>query len=434
MQRREFLKNTTGTLAGASALLSGGLVATAENGNSDSKKKVKVAVVGLGGRGRYHTTLLAAYPEVEIVALCEPIRERVENAAKICTEAGKNAPKIFCGDETTWEKMFNEVPCDAVIIATNWESHAEIALGALKRKCYVGAEVPIALSVDECWKLVDASEKYETPCMMLENWSFRRDNLAVLNMIRLGLFGEIMHAHCAYSHDCTEATFFDRNTGKARRQAEILQSHNRNFYPTHALGPVLSWLDINVGDRFTEIYSVATAARGVNAYLKSRFGEEHPQAKTGFKQGDIVTSVLKTAKGKTVVLNLDMFLPRPYANRWLVQGTGGIYDEEKGSIYLRDVSPRKDQWEPWQPYEEKYNHRYWETVHEGGHGGVDPLQMRLFIDAVLAKTQTPLDVYDSVVMSAVVGLSEESIAKNLPVEFPDFTRGKWQTRRPRFAL
>jgi len=270
---------------------------------------------------------------------------------------------------------------------------------------------------------------------MLENWSFRQDNLALLNMKRLGMLGEIVHCHCAHSHDCIDHWFFDSKTGEQKWPAEYLLKYNRDQYPTHSVGPVISWMDINRGDIFTEITSTATASKSINAYFKRRFGNDHPNANLKYKQGDIVTSVLKTKMGKTLVINYDMQLPRPYSNRWMLQGTEGVYYEEKNSIYLVDKSPKYHEWEPWKPYQEKYNHRWWQKDPSSqSHGGTDFVMLSRFIEAVAAKGPTPIDVYDSAVMTAIVELSGISIERNAAVEFPDFTRGKWQTNAPYFAL
>ncbi|MCL2305156.1 MAG: Gfo/Idh/MocA family oxidoreductase [Planctomycetaceae bacterium] len=433
MKRRDFLKYSTITTGAGVIAASLPWETTAQAATSEEPKKIRLAMFGLGNRGTGLMRMLLSFPDIEVVAVCDLFKAAADQAAKICVDAGKPAPTVYADDEKAWQKLLEKEKIDLAIIASGWPTHAEISLAALQKGIYVGCEVPIATSIEDCWKLVEATEKNKTPCMMLENWSFRQDNLAVLNMIRLGLFGEIMHAHCAYSHDCRDYFYYD-GSGKERWQIQYFKKYNRNFYPTHALGPILSWLDINVGDRFTEIYSVATPAKGVNLRMKQRFGADHPGATMEFPQGDVVTSILKTALGKTVVLNLDVQLPRPYANRWMVQGTKGIYDEEKGSIYLEGVSPKAVEWELFAPYQEKYNHRFWTKEYVGGHGGTDGCELRQLVDAVAAGRPTPLDVYDSVTMSAVVELSGISIAENRPVEFPDFTKGAWKTRRPYFAL
>ncbi|MCL2118216.1 MAG: Gfo/Idh/MocA family oxidoreductase [Planctomycetaceae bacterium] len=433
MKRRDFLRNSAMAAGAGVAAASMTWETAAQTAAPEESKKVRLAVIGTGGRGTGQLRNLLAFPEIEVVAVCDLVKAAAERAAKVCTDAGKPAPMVYADDEKAWQRLLDKERIDLAVIASGWPTHAEISLAALQKGVYVGCEVPIATSVEDCWKLVEASEQSKTPCMMLENWSFRQDNLAILNMIRLGLFGEMMHAHCAYSHDCRDYFYYDANGGE-RWQLQYFKKYNRNFYPTHALGPILSWLDINAGDRFTEIYSVATPAKGVNIRMKQRFGDDHPGATTAFPQGDVVTSILKTALGKTVVLNLDVQLPRPYANRWMVQGTKGIYDEEKESIYLEGISPKPGEWEPAAPYQEKYNHRFWDTEYVGGHNGTDGCELRQLVDAVAAKQQTPLDVYDSVTMSAVVELSGISIAENRPIAFPDFTKGAWKTRKPCFAI
>jgi predicted dehydrogenase len=372
---------------------------------------------------------------IEIAAVCDLTQAKADNAADYCVKAGKPRPNVYCRDENTWKELLDKEKLDCVIIATYWDSHAAIALHAMKNGIYPGIEVPAALTVEDTWELVETSEKTGIPCMMLENWSFRQDNLAALNMKRQGMFGEIVHCHCAHSHDCIDHWFFDSATGAQKWPAEYLLKYNRDQYPTHSVGPILSWMDINCGDVFTEIYSTASASKGINAYFKRKFGPDHPNANLKYRQGDIVTSVLKTKMGKTLVINYDMQLPRPYSNRWLLEGTLGVYDEEKSSIYLEGKSPQYHTWEPWKPYEEKHNHKWWSSDFSAqSHGGTDFVMLNQFIEAVRAKGPTPIDVYDSAVMTAIVELSGISIAKNAPVAFPDFTKGKWQTSKPYFAV
>jgi predicted dehydrogenase len=429
--RRNFIKTTATTTLGVT------LASTTLALNQDEKKKpVRVAVIGTGNRGTSLLRNLLAMDDVEIAALCDLDWDRLDNARKLCVEAGQKEPNRYIKDEESYKLLLEKENLDAVIIATYWDSHTAIALEAMHHGIYPAVEVPIALSLDECWDLVNTSEKTGIPCMMLENWSFRRDNLAILNMIRQGMFGEIVHCHCAHSHDCIDHWFFDKDDGHQRWPGEYLLNYNRDQYPTHSLGPVLSWMDINCGDVITEIHSVATASKGINAYFKRRFGNDHPNAKLKFKQGDIVTSTLKTRNGKTIIVNYDMQLPRPYDNRWLIQGTLGVYNEQRNALYIAETSPQYHQWEAFKPYEEKYLHDWWKegSKTESGHGGVDYMELSLFIDAVRNNTQTPIDVYDSVTMSAVVALSGISIEKNSPIEFPDFTKGKWESRKPHFAV
>ncbi|UCD27334.1 MAG: gfo/Idh/MocA family oxidoreductase, partial [Planctomycetota bacterium] len=253
--------------------------------------------------------------------------------------------------------------------------------------------------------------------------------------IRQGLFGRMVHCHCAHSHDCIDHWFFDTK-GNDRWSAKYLIERNCDQYPTHSLGPVISWMDIGCGDYFDYLTSTATSSIGINAYFARKFGPDHPSAKRKYAQGDIVTSVVKTHKGRTIVINYDMQLPRPYDNRWTVQGTLGIYNEQRNAIYLAGRSPEYHKWESFGPYQEKYDHSWWRSViSAGGHGGTDYLELQQFLKSVRNRTQTPIDVYDSVIMSVITPLSEESIAKgSAPIKCPDFTAGKWKTKKPTFAL
>jgi hypothetical protein len=273
--------------------------------------------------------------------------------------------------------------------------------------------------------------------MMLENWSFRRDNLAVLNMIRKGLFGQIVHCHCAHSHNCMD-WYFDAE-GKPRWSGNHLLKRNADQYPTHSLGPVVSWMDINCGDRFDYAVSMATRSLGIKDQLERRFGKDHAPAKLPYLQGDIVTTMIKTVRGNTIVVAMDMQLPRPYDNRWQIQGTRSLYNEQRDAVFIADADRKPENWEPFPPYQAKYDHSLWKNLPPEatarGHGGTDVLELREFIRAVRAKTQTPIDVYDSVVMSVVLPLSQQSIAAgSSPVKCPDFTCGKWETTKPKFAL
>jgi hypothetical protein len=429
VSRRGFIR--TGTIATVGMTMFSGKAAAL----TSADKSVKIGVIGTGNRGTGHVNTLMTIDGVEIAAVCDLLESKALNAADICEKAGRKRPKIYSGDAGTYREMLDREKLDVVIIATYWDSHTAIALRAMKNGIYPGIEVPAALTVEDTWKLVETSETTGIPCMMLENWSFRQDNLAALNMKRLGMFGDIVHCHCAHSHDCIDHWFFESKTGNKRWPAEYLLKYNRDQYPTHSVGPILSWMDINRGDIFTEIYSSASASKGINAYFKREFGENHPNANLNYKQGDIVTSLLKTKSGKTLVINFDMQLPRPYSNRWMLQGTLGVYDEEKSSIYLRPNSPKYHEWEPWKPYEVKYNHKWWQAdLSSQSHGGTDWIMLNQFIDSVKIKGPTPIDVYDSAVMTAIVELSGISIEKNAPVAFPDFTKGKWQTNKPYFAI
>jgi predicted dehydrogenase len=366
-------------------------------------------------------------------------------------KAGQKRPEGYGRDVEDYQRLVYRDDLDAVLIATYWEWHTPMAACAMRSGKYVAVEVPAALTVEECWELVNTQEETGVPCMMLENWSFRRDNLAVLKMIRAGLFGDIVHCHCAHSHNCIDHWFFDPQ-GNMRWGGEYLVKHNASQYTTHALGPVFSWMDIGCGDYFDKVVSFANRSLGINHYFTTKFGPNHPNAKRKYAQGDIVTTLVKTKKGNTIVINYDMQLPRPYDNRWEIQGTEGLYNEQRNAVYLQGRSPKYEEWESFDTYQEKYEHAWWKPLQQRsnsagggkneignqlalGHGGTDYLELDQFLKAVRNKTHTPVDVYDSVIMSVIYPLSEKSIAEGgSTVECPDFTRGKWQTKKPTFAL
>jgi len=395
--RREFLK--TGTAASLGVVLGGVPPADcasqsevlAKKTDLQPIEKVRIGIIGMGGRGNALLgNLLSMKDDVEIRAVCDIYPKRAEAARDRVAKAGSGKPETYAGSEHVWTKLADRDDIDAVIITTYWQWHTPMAVYAMKAGKYAGVEVPAAYTVEECWELVNTFEETGIPCMMLENWSFRSDNLAVLNMIRKSLLGEIMHCHCAHSHDCIDHWFFDSGTGKDRWSAKYLVEHNRDQYPSHQLGPVISWMDINCGDYFDYITATATEPVGINEYFATKFGPEHPNAKRKFAQGDIVTTVVRTKKGKSIVINYDMQLPRPYDNRWLIQGTRGLYNEQRDSVYIKGESPKYHQWEPFGPYHEKYRHAWTKDPALGGHGGTDMRELKLFVEAVKNRTQTPI--------------------------------------------
>ncbi len=432
MDRRQFLG--TGAAAALGITLSRSSSAAAE----EVLKPVRVGLVGCGGRGTGLLSVLLSMDGVEVPAVCDVVPARAEAAQKVVAETGRKSPTTYAQGPDAYKTLIDRDDLDAVLIATPWDLHAPMAVAAMKAGKYAATEVPAAVTMEQCWDLVNTHEATGVPCMMLENWSFRRDNLAVLNMIRGGLLGEIVHCHCAHSHDCIDHWFFDTQ-GNIRWGGEFLVKYNRDQYPTHSLGPVISWMDIGCGDAYAYLTSTATESRAINHYFARKFGPDHPNAKRKYAQGDIVTSVIRTHKGRTIVINYDMQLPRPYDNRWMIQGTEGLYDEDKASVYLRGRSPKYHEWEPFAPYQEKHDHTWWKTLGPKaasvGHGGTDYIELHHFVQAVRTKTAPPIDVYDSVAMSVITPLSEMSIARgSAPVECPDFTRGRWKTRKPRFAV
>lgn len=433
MNRRDFISLTGAGLALAGTGLGAG-------------DRVRLGVIGTGHRGTSLVRLASIFDYVDFPALCDINEEHLARAQDVVVASGRKRPEGYSAGDEDYKRLVDRDDIDGVLIATPWEWHVRMSVYAMKAKKYTGCEVPIANTVDECWEIINTQEETKTPCMMLENWSFRRDNLAVLNMVRKGMFGDITYAQGAYAHECNREWFFNPD-GTNTWVGDHLMNRNAEQYPTHGMGPILSWLDINCGDYPAYLTSTATRAIAVNRYFERRYGPNHPMATRKVMQGDIVTTVIKTIQGRAIVVYNDMVSPRPYDNKWQLSGSNGIYSHEHNALYIEGVSPLhhdNEAWDPFEPYQEKYDHVWHREAQKIAstlktdvisHGTPDYLEIKFFLEATRDKGPLPLDIYDSVVMSAPVALSDISIASgSAPVPFPDFTRGRWKMRKPYFAL
>ena len=437
INRREFIRKNTIAglgLAFAPAILNAGFMPA---------EKVRLGFIGVGGRGTDLMNLALNSNDVIVKAICDIKPEAVLNAQKLVEEAGQPKPEGYSKSENSYLDLVRREDLDGIVIATPWLWHTPMAVASMKAGKYTAVEVPAATTIEECWDLVNTSEETGMPCMILENVCYRRDVMAILNMVKQGLFGELIHCQCGYQHNLRPVKF---NPGVefgpgAIGEAEwrTLHSINRNgdIYPTHGLGPVANYLDINRGNRFISLTSVATKSRGLHDYIVKTAGEDHPNADIIFKLGDIVTTLIRCNNGETILISHDTNLPRPYSLGFRVQGTKGLWMNDGDQIYLDGIS-QFDEWEPAASYLEKYDHPLWkkyEVQAEGaGHGGMDFFVVHAFIESVKNKVQPPLDVYDAAAWSVVSPLSERSIANGgEPQDFPDFTRGMWMKRMPVFG-
>jgi predicted dehydrogenase len=389
-------------------------------------KKVKIGVIGLGGRGRGLLSTLLDMEDVEITAVCDLYEERLQLALELFDRAGRPKADVYAD----YKELLVREDVEGVIIATTWITHAEIAVAAMKAGKYAGIEVGGAASLEECWELVRTSEQTGVPCMLLENCCYGRDELAVFNMVKQGLLGELIHCACGYEHDLRDEVALGEQT-KHNRYHNYLH-RNGELYPIHGLGPVSKTLGINRGNRLVSLTSMASKARGIKHWAAEQFGENAPLAKMEFAQGDIVTTMIKCAGGETIQIIHDTTLPRPYSRAGRVQGTKGIWMEDNNSIHIEGRSPAHT-WESFNSYREQYEHPIWKEYIRmgvrGGHDGIDYLVLRAFLESVMNRTQTPIDVYDTAVWMAITVLSEESVALgSAPVSIPDFTKGKWIKR------
>jgi predicted dehydrogenase len=394
---------------------------------------VRVGFVGVGHQGSSHVQNFLKIPGVDIRAICDLVPEKVAAMQRLVREAGRPEPAGFSRGPEDFRRMCDEAELDLVFTATPWELHAPVCTAALRSGKHAATEVPLAVTVDECWRLVELSEQTGRHCAMMENCCYDRTEMMILNMVRQGVLGELIHAECGYLHDLRTLKLTDYYEGRWRIKHSI--GRNGDLYPTHGLGPVAQSLNVNRGNRFTTLVSMASASRGLNLWAAAHLGPESPEAKQRYALGDAVTTFIRTAAGQTVVVTHDTDSPRPYSRNVLIQGTKGLvrkYPEEK--IYLEGSSPA-DQWEDLVAYRERYEHPIWRTLEEqsrgAGHGGMDYIEDYRLVECLRTGQPLDLDVYDGAAWSAVSGLSERSIAAgSRPQEVPDFTRGRWKDRPP----
>jgi predicted dehydrogenase len=389
----------------------------------ENGRLLKAGVIGLGCRGKTQLSLLCGMADVKIIAVCDVYEDRVQEGLKTAKEA------VGTKDYRDILKMPD---VEAVFIFSDWRSHITLAIEAMRAGKEVAMEVGGANSVDECWALVRTAEETGRKCMILENCCYGADEMAILNMIRQGKFGELVHCEGSYGHDLRE------EIGKGDINRHYRQPHflhrNAELYPTHELGPIAQYLRLGRGNRMLSLCSMASKAVGLHEWLvENRPDSELAHAKVN--EGDIVTTLISCANGETIILSHDCTLPRPYSRRNVVRGTKGCWYEDGHSIFIEQETPQPEN--SWTHMAEsdarllkKYRHTLWKAYDafgvRGGHDGMDYLVMRAFVESVQNHTPAPLDVYDTAMLMCITPLSEQSIATgSMPVAIPDFTHGKW---------
>jgi len=393
---------------------------------------VRLGIVGVGLRGTDVLGEFLAIDKVVVNAVCDVVKEKCERAARLVEKAGQKTPAIYADGERAFEKLSSRDDLDFIYIATPWEWHVPQVLAALKAGKHVGSEVPVAYTIEDCWKIVDASEKTRRHCLIMENCCYDYSEMMVLNMARAGLLGELIHGECAYNHDLREILFENRDEGLWRRKHHTLR--DSNLYPTHGLGPMANYMGINRGDKFEHIVSMSSAHLGLEAYRKDRVPAGDAKWKETYKTGDYNTSMIKTAKGRTIMLQHNVSTPRPYDRINLIQGTKGIFRAYPPRIFI-DGQEGGHSWTNLDKYKAQYESDLWKKEGEtarklGGHGGMDYLMCYRLIQCIREGLEPDIDVYDAAAWSAPGPLSERSVASgSMPVKFPDFTRGNWQRQR-----
>ena len=399
-----------------------------------SGRTVRIGFIGLGGRGTGEMKVLLSMPDVEIAAVCDVYEDRAQNAKKIVTEERGTEPFMTLD----YHEVLKREDVEAVVIMTSWQTHIPIAIDAMRAGKIVAMEVGGATSLDECWNLVNTSEETGVPVMLLENCCYNDVEMALLNMVRQGVFGELVHCRGGYHHDLRDE-IGNGDINRHYRQDNFMH-RNGELYPTHELGPIASYLNLNRGNRMLTLVSMASKAIGEHDWLK-RNRPDTELACAKFNEGDVVTTMISCAGGETILLTHDCTLPRPYSRGGWVQGLRGIWMEDGRGIFLEGETAEDGQswahkFHPDKEYIEKYEHPLWKEYREfglrGGHGGMDYLVLRAFIESIQKNVKFPIDVYDTASWMAITCLSEESIAKGgAPVAIPDFTHGRWMQKETR---
>ncbi|MDR1463682.1 MAG: Gfo/Idh/MocA family oxidoreductase [Oscillospiraceae bacterium] len=399
--------------------------------NQQTSKIVRIAAIGTSGRGMGQLREMLSVPGVFVPAVCDKYEDRAQNAADMTAEVTGVRPAAY----TDYRELLAKETLDAVLICTTWITHAEIAVAAMRAGCHAAMEVGGAASLEECWQMVRASEETGKFCMLLENCCYDRKEMALFQMVRQGILGEIVHLEGGYRHDLRDEIAY----GRENRHGRLANFIHRNgeLYPTHQLGPIAKLIGVNRGNRMLTVSAIASKARGLREFLRREQPADYYLANQEFRQGDVTDTTITCAGGETIHLVHDCTLPRPYSRTYVIQGTKGTFQEAPlgDAIYLDGVS-KHHEWEPFGPYLEKHEHPLWKAygkagIHANGHGGMDYLVLSAFVDSLQAGTPPPIDVYDAAAWMAVTVLSEQSVTLGgAPVPVPDFTNGKWIDRDP----
>ena len=399
---------------------------------------VRVGFIGLGMRGPGAVARWTHIPGTKIVALCDLLPERVEKSQEILKNAGLPEAASYSGSEEAWKQLCERDDIDLVYIATDWKHHAAMGVYAMEHGKHVAIEVPAAMNVAECWQLVDTAEKTRRHCIMLENCCYDPFALTTLEMARQGVLGEIMHVEGAYIHDLRSMYFAEESEGGYHNHWGKRYSieHTGNPYPTHGLGPACQILDIHRNDRMEYLVSMSTHQAGMSEYARKRFGENSPEARQKYKLGDVNTTLIHTAKGKTIMLQYNVSTPRPYSRLQTVCGTLGFAQKYPvPCIALDSHGDTPLEGEALEQVLTLYKHPFSATIGEEAHRKGLPNEMNYVMDYRLIyclRNGLPLDmdVYDAAEWSCITELSEKSVLNgSIPVEIPDFTRGVWEKHK-----
>ena len=398
------------------------------------QETIRLGVIGTGGRGNSLVDNFSAVPGVRITALCDTVKDKVLKTQTRLDKAGKASQPIalFHSDDHAFEGLLKRDDIDLVVIATPWIWHVPMAVAGMKQGKHVAIEVPAARTMAECWDMVNTSEATQRHCIQLENCCYGYNEMMVLNMVRAGLFGELTHGGADYNHDLRSILFSNEGEGLWRRAEHL--NRDGNLYPTHGLGPVAHYMDVNRGDCFDTMVSMSSISAGLQEYRKQKLDASDPRRKEVYKEGDFNVSLIRTVKGRVIELEHNVSSQQPYDRINLIAGTKGIFRDYPPRVYIDGA--RRESFESLDLYKEKYEPALWKRICDmakelGGHGGMDFVMAYRLAECMKLGLAPDIDVYDAAAWSAPIPLSEASVANGgAPQKFPDFTRGKWQTRQP----
>ncbi len=390
----------------------------------------RIGIIGVGGRG---TSLLGNLlgASAKILAICDVAPDHATHAQGLVEKSGQKAPTLYTQGDHAFESLVARDDLDLVLIATPWNWHVEMAVAAMKHGKHVACEVPAATTIDDCWKLVNTSEKTRRHCTMLENCCYGFNETLILRMVHDGLLGDLLYGEGGYLHDLRSELFSGKGEGLWR--LAVHTQRDGNLYPTHGLGPLANYMGIQRGDRFDYMVSMSSPQRGLALYREQHIDKANPHWADKYITGDLNTSLIKTANGLTITLKHDVSNPQPYSRINTIAGTKGIFADYPPRIYF-DGESGKEEWgsiEKWS----KYQHPLWRDEGEiakkmGGHGGMDYIMLYRLLQCMRQGISPDMDVYDAAAWSAPGPLSTASLAQgSAPIKFPDFTRGHWKDRK-----
>ena len=454
MKRRDFLEIAGGmaamaALEGCATGRSGGTALS--NFAIAPMETIRLGYIGIGERGTAAVHRIATIPGVEAAALCDLRPEAVDEAKSWLTKHGKpGAMHEYKGSAEAWKGVCDDPGVDIVYICTPAGLHAEMELYALNAGKHVLVEVPGAQTVEECWAIVEATEKSRRHCMMLENACYSEMSMLTWNICHLGLLGTLTHAEGAYIHDLCWRHLENSFRNKGRYSPGDVVHRYGNGYPTHPLGPICTYMDINRGDRMERIVSLSSLAAAHQEFAAATYGADEWQNKVKWQSGDMNTSIVKTANGRTIMLQYDLSTPRLYNLINLVQGSKGFirtfprnapqatFAKKPGGDAMGWGQKEYDLYEgaAFKELCRKYKHPLWRDTEKaanavGGHGGCDFMMDIRWVWCLRNGLPLDMDVYDLASWSSVIPCSAESDRRGgEPVELPDFTRGAWRTAKP----